>query len=463
MAQFGYTYRTVSTYNTSSGVRSEMGGPVIKPFAPFVPKVNGNGPSEGHVTRKIIVPVASRPYGDESDDDEYCKPQPTSPVRGSVMTSPDWRHGSNKPIGGTEKNDKHDGHNNGTNYGNKPFGGTIKNDNRYGNNNGTNYGSKPFGGTFKNDYHDGYNNGTNYGYGDHAGRKPIESTIKPIGGAIRNDKYDGTNGYGGDYRNKERRNLIGDPVKRDNYDGHNGYGPYGGYGDYNNKAGPKPKPTGSHVNGHGGYGIGNGNDKDRGKPFGSAGPTRHDNYDSDSDSDGDHGNYNNKEGHKNGGPKAISGWTASPRKGTQLSKPTNDIGEAMELLKEAAKLNGNDRGYNGGPKPKPYEYDNRVDGPSPLMSRPAPPAGNYDKTMILVNESERLKKINVTDGPPIQSRPNVPIKDETRPNGNFKLAPMRQRFNLVDGRGPDYDTRRSYDEVINHKEAEKRFNGVTLP
>ncbi|RDX90143.1 hypothetical protein CR513_28023, partial [Mucuna pruriens] len=500
-----FTYRTVSAYSTGT-VRSDQmgGGPVTKPFAPFVPKFNGNGngDSDGYVTNKKIVPISSstRPYGYGDESGDEWKHPPTSPVRSSPrkvdefntkmqneaihparsshVTSPDWRHssqpkpynayddyGSTNPIGGTTNNGKHDASHNGAYYGNMEA-------------------SKP---VAVMDKHGGYNNGNN-GYGDHSGRKPIGSTTRDDGpngygdyGANKEGRkpISHDNGYGGDYGNygnKEGRNLIGSLVK-DIYDGYGGNGDYnnkerpnlspkptnvptyndgygtggGDYSNYGNKEGPKLKPTSSptYNNGYGGYAIGN----DRSKPFGSESPTRRDNYDHEG---GDYGNNYNKEGYKPAGPKATSDWAASPRKVTQLSKPMNDIGEAVRLLEsEAARLNGNGRGYNGGPKP--YEYD----GPGPLANRPVPAASKFDKGMNLVSETEKLKKIVTGAAPQIQARSSVPVKNETRPNGNFNLVPTRPRFNLVDGRGPDYDARRSYG-VMDHKQAEKEFNGMTI-
>ncbi|KAK7344201.1 hypothetical protein VNO77_13552 [Canavalia gladiata] len=427
MAQFGYTYESFSTFNTSS-VRSEAPGHVAKPFSPFVPKTNGN--SEGHVIEKKIVPVVSNnPYGNEAnyharprDEDGWRNHHQTSPVRGSprevdnfltkVMNEP------NRPVRSIPV----------TSPRHSPIGGTIRNDNR-----------------------DGYNV-NNYAYGNKEGRNPIGSTIK-------NDKYDGynngTNGYGGDYGNYGNREVhkpIGNPEKKDFYDGYNGNPKgYGGYGDYNKKEGHNP--TGSPIrngysNGYGDYGVGNGK------------PTLN-NYD---DNDyGDYGNhFNNKERPRPAGsgvgPKSSLGWTLAPRKGTQLSEPTDDIYKAIELLKnEADKRNGYVN--NGGPKYDNYDYngnnERRYDGPGPLISRHGPTASQFDKGMDLVNETERLKKI--VTGP--QSRP-VQNRDGSWSNANLNHSSSRPPFitTSIDGRGAD-TTRYG---VINHREAEKKFQGMTL-
>ncbi|KAH1192075.1 hypothetical protein AAZX31_20G215800 [Glycine max] len=379
MAQYGYAYRSaqISTYNTSNARNIETGA---KPFAPYVPKFNnGHGYSEGHVTKKKTIPVASRPYVRTIVTTPYYDhPRKFDDLTNEASRSPpDWP----KPS-----------YNGYADYGtNKPFQGKIKNYDDH----------DP---VKKDNYHHGYD-----GYGDYNNKD--EPKPKPTASPVYNS------GYGGDYNNRE--------------------GPK-----------PKPKPTGIPVYKNG-YGSG------------SASPTRRDNY----DHHNDYGNYHNK----HGGPKPTSDWTDSPRKGIQLTKATNNIDEAMKLLmKEAAMLNGNGSGnelvYNGS-GPKPYEYDKNAhhDEPFPLGRRPTPPppASTYDRSMNLVNETDRLKNI-VTGGGAAphqtQPRPSVPMKEET----NFNLAPMRQRFNFGDdGRRPDYDNRRGYG-VINHKEAEKKFNGVTL-
>ncbi|KAK7277870.1 hypothetical protein RJT34_22889 [Clitoria ternatea] len=565
MAEYGYTFRSISSYNTTSSVRGEPRAPVLKPFAPFVPKVINGNPSEGYVTKKTIVPVASKPYGDERyhDDDDDWNHRQASPVRGSPrkfddfiskvhneasrsprsshVASPDWRHssqptsfnGSNKAIGGTIRSDKHDGYN-GPNYGygnkegTKPIGGTIKNDQHDGSNGYGDYGSnkgvhKPDGGTIRNRKYDGYSGTNGYGdYGKKEGHKMLGSPAKKdsydgyygprgysddygnkeghklLGSPVKDkyDSYNGPKGYGEDHSNKEGHKLLGSPVK-DKYDGYNG--PYGYGGDYGNKEGHHKllgspvmkdkyggyngpygygddygkkemyKPIGSPIkkekydgysNGFGGGDYGNRegpnlmgspykndnysgysspkdyggyedyNNKERSKPLGIGSPTRnrHHGYD-----DNDYGDYvgdnfysNNKERYKPSGnrgePKLGSVWTAAPRKGTQLSGPVHDIEKAMELLRtEGAKRNG--LGNNGGPRS--YENDNH-NGLAPSMGRAAPQTSKFDRVMNLGNETERLK-------------------------------------NIVTGRGADHrdDTRRGYG-TIDHKEAMRKFNGMTL-
>nr|KYP74417.1 hypothetical protein KK1_007095 [Cajanus cajan] len=272
MAQYGFaTYRISSAYNTSS-VSSEIGEPVSKPFAPFVPKLNnGNGTSEGYVTKKKIVPVASGPYfsdEDESDDEWTKHPVRSSPPKVDEFLTKVHNEASRPSSGyGDYRSNKP----NGTNYDkkevSKPFGGAIKNDNHgdgyY--NSGTNgYGGhKPTESTIRNNKHDGTN-----GYGDYGGRKPVESTIrnnkyddpngyrdygarKPVVSAMH-DKYDGTNGYGG---NKEGRKPIGSAL---NHDGYNGYG-----SDYGNKEGRKPIRGALDHDDYNGYGGDYGNKEGR--------------------------------------------------------------------------------------------------------------------------------------------------------------------------------------------------------
>ncbi|PNX95581.1 hypothetical protein L195_g018774 [Trifolium pratense] len=307
MGEYGYVYRSVSTYSTTrNGTREPA---VIKPFAPFIPKSNGNNYSEGAVTKKTIVPVTSRPYDepatekyasseDESDDDERYRQ--TSPVYNSPRKVDDRfptkvqnHEASRNPqrFGPVADRDRHSPQP--TADGRKPIGiSPIRND-KYG---GDQYratavgdqspykeGRKPIGISHpnKNDNYDGTNA---YG-GDRrptAVRDPYpphKEEHKPIGGVGLKSTSDGynNNGYGGD---KEGRKPIGiSPIRNDNYDGPNRYGghhPAGVVRDpYPHKEGRKPIGGGSPD----GYNNGYGGDKGR-KPIGVS-PIRNDNYDGD--------------------------------------------------------------------------------------------------------------------------------------------------------------------------------------
>ncbi|KAL2325441.1 hypothetical protein Fmac_024499 [Flemingia macrophylla] len=119
------------------------------------------------------------------------------------------------------------------------------------------------------------------------------------------------------------------------------------------------------------------------------------------------------------GPKITSSWTSSPRIETALAKPTNDIKEAIELLKiEGEKLNGRKPPHENNPRQHIY------DGP-----------GNDKRAMDLANETERLKKI-------VPGRPTS----------------VGLRFNPSNG-GKGHVPRRS-DDVIDHFEASKKYNGM---
>ncbi|WJX19443.1 hypothetical protein P8452_09135 [Trifolium repens] len=471
MAEYGYVYRSVSTYSTMrNGAREPA---VIKPFVPFLPKSNGSNYSEGAVTKKTIVPVTSRPYdepatekyvssGDESDDDDQYRrtsavhnsprkvdnqfptkvqnheasrnPQRFGPVTDRGRHSPQPTAEGRKPIGISPiRNDNYDGPNG---YGGDNPAGVVRDPYPH------KEGRKPIGGGSIKSSPDGYNNG--YG-GDKEGRKPIG--ISPI----RNDSYDGPNGYGGDRRapaigdpnlykegrkpigigsirsthddgynngyggDKEGRKPIVSSIKNDNYDVPNGYG-----SDYNKKDGYKPTRNGN------GYGIANRDNK----PFGSSSNPKYD--------DGDNVvNYYSNRSNSNG-PKISSDWTRAPRQGTQLSEPIHDIDKAMELLKmEAAKR------------------DHYYDSPTPT------PLDNWGATG---NSSPRL-----TD------RTGSGI---TRPHGNFNQPQSRPRDSATrvtfvdDGRdyGDDYYKRDDsgrygygyHDAVIDSREAEKKFKGTRV-
>ncbi|XP_058770517.1 protein transport protein SEC9-like [Vicia villosa] len=215
MAAFGYAYRSVSTYSTT---RTGSGEPsVIKPFAPFVPKSNGSNYSEGAVTKKIVVPVTSRPYdepaaekyassGDESEDEFHHR---TSPDRSSYRKDVDKfpakvqqnHEGGRNPqrLGPIVDRGRHSPQP--TAEGRKPIGiSPIKIDHRsaVGDPNPHKEGRKPFGGDSSvRRGHDGYDNN---GYGSDKGHKPIENGIK-------SGSYDSPKRYSGDHGAA----VVGDP------------------------------------------------------------------------------------------------------------------------------------------------------------------------------------------------------------------------------------------------------------
>ncbi|GAU21407.1 hypothetical protein TSUD_32370 [Trifolium subterraneum] len=331
MGEYGYVYRSVSTYST---LRNGTQPAVIKPFVPFIPKSTGSNYSEGAVTKKTIVPVTSRPYdepekyassGDESDADERYRR--TSPVHNSPRKvddrfptkvqnhdtsrnpqrfgaiadrghhSPQPTAEGRKPIGISPiRNDKYDGTNG---YGGNHRARAVGDPSPY------KEGRKPIGiSPVKNDNYDGSNV---YG-GDHRPTAvgdpyPHKEERKPIGGDGLKSTRDGYNniGYGGD---KEGRKPIGiSPIRKDNYDGPKGYGgdhPAGLVRDpYPHKEGRKPIGGGSIKSSPDGYNYGYGGDKEGRKPIGIS-PIRNDNYDGANGYGGDHGgdSYPYKEGRK---------------------------------------------------------------------------------------------------------------------------------------------------------------------
>ncbi|KAE9611957.1 hypothetical protein Lalb_Chr06g0167901 [Lupinus albus] len=320
MAGYGYTYLSISTYNT---VRDETLGPVVKPFVPFVPNTNSN--LEGQVTKKTIVPVSTKPYVDEYHDTGYGYGSPSKvdefitevqneashPRRSTPVSSTDRRH---LPQPTSVNNGANGYGNHGSNKeGHKLLGYDGRNG--YGDYGSNKEGLKPIGVTFRNDNYDGYNNPNDNGAFD------SKEGYKSNGSPIRNGNYDGyngaNNGYGG-YINKEGHIPYGSSIKNDNYDGFHGGNGYDDYGNYGKKEGYKP--FGSPILSA---------NYDRHHPaenYGATGPNRI----------------------IPGKPKISTVWTMPPRKGTQLSEPTNDIDKVVKMLKEAANLSGhnNKGGHN---------------------------------------------------------------------------------------------------------------------
>lgn len=314
MGEYGYAYRSISTYSTiRNGTREPA---VIKPFVPFNPKSNnGSNYSEGAVTRKKIVPVTGRPYDepatekypsseDESDDDE--RRRQLSPVRSSPRkvdvqfpAKVQQNHeGSPDPqrYGPIVDHDRHTPHP--TADGRKPIGGSTVNnhDGSYGTNcpyGGDRDGRRPIGiSPIKNGKFGGGPNG--YGSAHRATAigdpSPYKDGRKPIGGGIRSSHDGYNNGYGGD---KDGRMPIGiNPVKNDKYDGTNRYGsdhratPVGDPNPY--KEGRKPIGGGNLRSTHDGYhDNGYGGDKEGRKPIGIS-PIGNNNYDGPNGYGGDH-------------------------------------------------------------------------------------------------------------------------------------------------------------------------------
>ncbi|BAT95004.1 hypothetical protein VIGAN_08166000 [Vigna angularis var. angularis] len=510
MALFGFRYQsaTISTYNTSSVVRSET---VAKPFSPFVPKYKSGGYSDEYVGNKKLVPVGRRPYEYESDDEwkherrtnpphhASASPHQLDSPRSIPVTSPHSGHFSQpKPTATTVYADPGD-YNTKVKYKPKPTSTPVYDDGYgtdYGDyNNKQRYKPKPTSGPVYNDGHGAdygdynnkerykpkptsspvYNDGYGADYGDYNNKERYKP--KPTFSPVYNDGYgtdDGDynnkerytpkspdvpvyyDGYGadcGDYNNKEgyKPKVSDTPVYNNgygadygDYSNKEGYKPipkpsgtpvyndgYGGdYGSYNNKEGYKPKSSGSPVKNNG-YGddYGTVNNKERSKPKPTESPVYNDGYGGDhgnyewskpksipvyknngygvggaSPTGGDYGGYGNYPNKVVGpGPKIME----TPKKGTPISKPMNDIDEAIELLKkEGAMINGN------------------------------------EKKMNLVDETEKLKKIAT-------KAPESPAK------GNSRFSSQRPLFNFNDVKRPDYG-------VIDHKEAERRFNGMTI-
>lgn len=489
MAEYGFTYRSFSTYGTTRNI--ETRGPVIKPFVPSKDD-NGIGNkkklSEGYVTKKTIVPITSGPYANHDSasatetyntnhhpskgDDE------TSPVRGYPRKvdeggsrpqrfSPVAPHPTPTPTGA-----------------NNGYGGDYVTGNRE--------GRKPVigGGTIRNN--DGsYNNGTNYGYGDREGRKPvgISSTNK------KNPNYDHEypiSGYGGeDYNNRSKEGYYNKPSRNGggNYDHdygnkeagykptNNGYDyggsnkegprkPIGHYDDHDynrSKEGYKPTsliPVGRNNN-KGGYGFGNGNNNNDDKeqyrraPFGSTNT----NYSDDDDGiGGDRYNKKKKEGQMMNKPsnsvwnrpRIIPGWTAAPRKGTQLSEPTHDIDKALEYLKiEAAK---HDRRPNS-----------RL-GAGDLESTAGNSSPNGADTHT--HTIDRIRRPGGATWPlPSTSPTRVKVTDHDGRYAAAAAAAADYIYSDDDDDDHDHDAytnTRRYGGVIDSDEAEKKFKGTRV-
>ncbi|KAJ7978059.1 Nodulation-signaling pathway protein isoform 2 [Quillaja saponaria] len=225
------------------------------------------------------------------------------------------------------------------------------------------------------------------GYGDYSNKEGHNPRPTSLIGSAGN----------GDYRNKEGRNPR--PNGLMDSTGNVGYGDYsnkghtppsmGGYGDYSNKEGHNPRPIGTTGYGYGdkmnkegnnprptstvgptGYGDYSNKEGHNPRPIASTGYGYGDNINKEGNNPrrtstvgpAGYGDYSNKEGHRpignsirnnnydetnrnnymepsvntNGDMSNRPTWAAPQRKATPLSEPTNNIGTAMELLKQTA-------------------------------------------------------------------------------------------------------------------------------
>ncbi|CAI8603386.1 unnamed protein product [Vicia faba] len=523
MAGYGYAYRSVSTYSTT---RTSSGEPAVtKPFAPFVPKSNGSNYSKGAVPKKIIVPVASRPYdepasekyassGDESDDELHHQTVPvhSSPRKGvdqfpaKVLQNHEGGRKSQR-LGPIVDRGRHSPQP--TAEGRKPIGiSPIKNDKYDGTNGSPNLykeGRKPIeGDSSLRSGHDGYDKN---GYGSDKGHKPIENGIKsgnydspkryggdhraavagdpnhpykegrkPITGIIRSAHDGYSNGYGGD---KEGRRPIESNIKNGNYeyDSPNRYG-----GDY--KEGHKPIGGGSIRTSHDGYNSGYSGDKEGYKPIGG-GNIQKDYYDSPNGYGGDY-----KEGHKPiGGGNIQNDYYGSP----------NGYGGDYNQKEGYKPMRNGNYGNNYGNVPKISSDWSVAPRKGTQLSEPT---HDIDKALELL-KIEAAKRDHPYEsnndhhhyydspvptamdnwGAPASGNGSPRFSDRTgfagimRPNGNVNQLQSRPRNSPIhvtfvdDGRdyGDDDYYRRGdvgrygyRDAVIDSREAEKKFKGTRV-
>ncbi|MED6209211.1 hypothetical protein PIB30_052522 [Stylosanthes scabra] len=448
MAQYGYMYKSASSYST---VREESRGSSIKPFVPFVPNSNYNPStnSDGYATKKKVVPVASRPDYDDDYDDGYKKH--SSPTPG------EWNHRQRSPTRAAPQK-VNDFLTKVQNEASRPQGSGLSGSNDW------RHSPRPT----------SYNGPNAYSYangGDYAGNKDVSKPIANYG-------YAAPNGYG-DYNNKERHRPSSSPDRNGKYAGYGGdydnneghrsfespkYGGYNGgnvYDDYGNRNKEGLKPIrGSEGYGGGNNGYGNYNNREGPRLFGSS--PKSVNYGDD---------YTNKERHK---PVGVS-WTAAPRKGTQLSEPTSNMDRALELLKEAARVSSNDLsnkgGHNKGASPTVLPYENRDDYQPRLggADKSAPgnswaaalvkePKSKFDKGMELVKEAEKLKNIVTT--------PSIDRRDPTNQFANLNISSRPKtppKHSTFVGREVDYN-RRGYGNapIINSRAAEEIYGGKRI-
>ncbi|CAL0316588.1 unnamed protein product [Lupinus luteus] len=411
MAGYGYTYLSISTYNT---VREETRGPVVKPFVPFVPNTNSN--SEGQVTKKTIVPVTTKPYVDDY------------PARGDGYGSPSKVDEFLTKVQNEASHPKRFTHVFSADR--RQFPQPTSVNNGYGDRGGNKEGHKLVG-------YDGHS-----GYGDYGSNK---EGLKPVAVTFRNDNYDGykyPNDYGA-YDSKEGYKSNGSPVRNGNYDGYNGAN--NGYGGYINKEGHIPYGSTTKNDNYDGFHGGNGYDdygnygkKEGYKPFGS--PILSANYDRHHPAE----NYGATGPNKivTGKPKISTVWTVSPRKGTQLSEPTNDIDKAVQMLKEAANLSG----HNNKGEHNYDDYQLRHDEPTSKFGNIGTPHSRYSV-------------------PIEQSSPNKDYRDAAGWSENFNhlsqphtpLTHVPDYRDNIDGRG--YAERYGNASIIDSREAEKRYGG----
>ncbi|MED6167219.1 hypothetical protein PIB30_000470 [Stylosanthes scabra] len=456
MAQYGYMYKSASSYST---VREESRGSSIKPFVPFVPNSNysPSTKSDAYATKKKIVPVASRPYDDDDYDDRYKKH--SSPTTGEL------NHKQRSPTRAAPQKVS-DFLTKVQNEVSRPQGSGLSGSNDW------RHSPRPT----------SYNGPNAYSYangGDYAGNKDVSKPIANYG-------YAAPNGYGGygDYNNKERHRPSSSPDRNGKYAGYGGdydnneghkpfqspkYGGYNGgnvYDDYGNRNKEELKPIrGSEGYGGGNNGYGNYNNREGPRLFGSS--PKSVNYGGNGYGD----DYTNKERHK---PVGVS-WTTPPRKGTQLSEPTSNMDRALELLKEAARVSSNDLsnkgGHNKGASPTVLPYENRDDyqprlggadksapGNSWAAALAKEPKRKFDKGMELVKEAEKLKNIVTT--------PSIERRDPTNQFANLNISSRPKtppKHSTFVGREIDYN-RSGYGNapIINSRAAEEIYGGKRI-
>ncbi|XP_028780870.1 uncharacterized protein LOC114737128 [Neltuma alba] len=222
-----------------------------------------------------------------------------------------------------------------------------------------------------------------------------------------------------------RPSAHGSPVRNDNYYRHGG-----GYGNYD------------------GY-----NDGGRRKPIGSYPPN--DSYDRYQPADA----YSSYEPHRNsanGWSRPPSGWTPPPRNGTQLSEPTSDIGKALGLLKEAAKVSSpayGDYGNRGRPKDESYYGSDR---PNPsIWAEPPGNGGSHNrepskvgKARELVKEADRLKSLKNK----LLGEPKKQHKDDYH---------YREPVDTTD-HARRWEDQRRYGNNIDNWQAQRKYNGASI-
>ncbi|XP_054789786.1 uncharacterized protein LOC129295298 [Prosopis cineraria] len=250
-------------------------------------------------------------------------------------------------------------------------------------------------------------------YGDHYythGSPTNGYSIRDDGDYLQRQKVDDSlihvhnEGSGG------RSSALGSPVQNDNYYRHGGYENYDTY-----------------------------NDKERRKPI--AIYTPNDNYHRHQPAD----TYSPFEPHRNsadGWSRPVSGWTPPPRNGTQLSEPTSDVGKALGLLKEAAKVSST--AYGGADRANPSIWAERPGNGGYHNREP----GKVEKATGLAREAERLKSLkNKLLGEPKKQHKHEDDYYYGEPVDATDAARRR-------------DDQRRYGNTIDDWQAQKKYNGA---